>query len=91
MIKRMILVLTLTAMLVGSALAVPALAQRGPGAPPNCEWDYARNFWREYGHPVVWGYVCEDERGDWNLTGLWAEDAGWIWWNEVGPWRENLN
>jgi hypothetical protein len=80
-LKRMILVLTLAMMLVGSALAVPALAQRGPGAPPNCDWDYARNFWREYGHPVVWGYVCEDERGDWSLAGLFVEEEGWVWWD----------
>jgi len=82
----MILVLTLVVMLVGGASAVPALANHGPGEPPACDWDYSRDFWEEYRNPAVWGYVCEDEEGDLQLVGLWVDGAGWVWWDEFGPW-----
>ena len=74
--KRKILVLTLSALMLVTMLAtisaVPALAQ------PNCDWyeaGFDRNFDTDW-----WGYWCRDpDTRDWTLYFWWSDATGLIY------------
>jgi hypothetical protein len=75
--KRKILVLTLTTMLVVTMLAiigaVPALAQP---ITPSCDW-YEAGFDRSFGTDW-WAYWCRWPGYGWYLAGWWSELTGFI-------------
>lgn len=76
--KRIVVILTLTVMIVlGSAL--PALAQNSSPPQPDCGWYLDRYIQRTFG--VDWyGYWCDwgQDNGGWVLYGWWSADSGWI-------------
>jgi hypothetical protein len=77
--RRIILVLTVTAMMMVTMLgsALPALADSPPQ--PSCDWYLDHYIARVFG-TEWWGYWCDwgQDNGGWVLYGWWNADAGWI-------------
>ncbi len=73
--KRMILVLTVAALMLAMIVtsALPALAQ--PSA--SCGW-YEAGFDVSRNAPEWWGYWCHYRGYGWYLIGWWSKASGWI-------------
>jgi hypothetical protein len=80
-VKRIILLLTVTAMLLAALVAssaLPALAQDSPPQ-PSCDW-YLDNYLKRNFDVDWWGYWCDwgQDNGGWVLYGWWNKDTGWV-------------
>lgn len=78
--KRKILVLAVTAMMLAMMVAgsaLPALAQRVAPEEPECAWYFDRYTWRVFGQEW-WGYWCDWPDYGWYLHAWWHEDYGII-------------
>lgn len=75
--KRMILVLTVAALMLAMTLtsALPALANHTGPSEPDCDWYRMSN---EEVDADVWGYWCYWEDDGWYLNYLWTEEEGYI-------------
>jgi hypothetical protein len=75
--KRRILVLTLTAVMLVTLLAASALPALGQPSGPYCDW-YEAGFDVGRNAPEWWAYWCRWPGYGWYLIGWWSDYTGWI-------------